>query len=77
MAQNTTTLRLVFKNQAGSNYTISLDEPVDTLTSAEIEQAMDLIIARNIISTSGGDLVVKQDIKIIDQIVNDLFDPVS
>jgi hypothetical protein len=75
MAETTQTLRLVFKNQAGSNYTISLDEPKDTLTGADIEAAMDTIIARNILTTSGGDLVAKYDIKIIDRTVSDLYDP--
>ena len=36
---------------------------------------MDLVIARNIFSSSGGDLVSKQDIRIIDSTTNDLYDP--
>ncbi len=75
MPETTRTLRMVFKNQAGSNYTISLDDPRSDLTAAEIEAVMDQIIASNILTTSGGDLVSKYDVKIIDRTVNDLYDP--
>lgn len=76
MAEVTKTLRMVFKNQAGTNYTLTLDDPREDVTGAEIEGIMDQIIAANVISTSGGDLVSKYDVKIIDRTVNDLYDPV-
>ncbi|HPU35882.1 MAG TPA: DUF2922 domain-containing protein [Bacillota bacterium] len=75
MATTTQTLRLVFKNQAGKNVTFSLDNPRDDVTATEIEAAMDLVIARNIFTSAGGDLVSKQDIRIIDSTTNDLYDP--
>lgn len=75
MATNTKTLRLVFRNQEGKNVTISLGNPRSDVTSAEIEAAMDLVIARNIFTSSGGDLVSKQDIRLIDSTTNDLYDP--
>jgi len=74
-AVTTQTLRMVFKNENGSNFTISLDNPRDNVTPAEIEAAMDTIIAKNVFLTGGGALVARQDIKIIDQTVNDLYDP--
>ncbi|NPV73545.1 MAG: DUF2922 domain-containing protein [Pelotomaculum sp.] len=66
---------MVFRNQAGRNVTITLENPRDNLTAAEIEAAMDLIIARNIFTSSGGDLVAKQDIRLIDTTTNDLYEP--
>ncbi|RJQ31399.1 MAG: DUF2922 domain-containing protein [Peptococcaceae bacterium] len=75
MATTTQTLRLVFRNQTGGNVTITLDNPKDTLTAAEIEAAMDLVVARNVFSSIGGDLVAKQDIRIIDTTTNDLYNP--
>lgn len=69
------TLRLVFRNEAGKNVTISLDNPKDDLTAAQIEAAMDLVVARNIFTSSGGDLVTKQDVRIIDTTTSDLYDP--
>ena len=75
MAETTKSLRLVFKNQAGSNFTLTLDDPRDNVTGAEIEAVMERIIAANVIATSGGDLVSKYDVKIIGQTVDDLYDP--
>lgn len=75
MAVTTQTLRMVFKNENGSNFTINLDNPRDNVTPAEIETAMDTIIAKNVFLTPGGALVAKQDIKIIDRTVNDLYEP--
>lgn len=75
MATTTKTLRMAFSSQAGRSVTITLDNPRNDLTAAEIEAAMDLVIARNIFTSSGGDLVSKQDIKIIDSTTNDLYDP--
>jgi hypothetical protein len=66
---------MVFSSQAGRNVTITLDNPRTDLAAAEIEAAMDLVIARNIFTSSGGDLVSKQDIKIVDSTTNDLYDP--
>lgn len=75
MTTNSTTLRMVFRNEEDKNVTITLDNPRPDVTGAEIEAAMDLVIARNIITSSGGDLVAKQDIRIIDSTTNDLYDP--
>ena len=75
MVTNSSTLRMVFRNAEDKNVTITLDNPRPDVTGAEIEAAMDLVIARNIITSSGGDLVAKQDIRIIDSTTNDLYDP--
>lgn len=77
MAASTKLLRMVFRNQSGGNVTINLNDPRADLTTAEIETAMDLIIARNVFTSSGGDLVSKQDIRVIDTTTNDLYDPPS
>ncbi|MCL6558918.1 MAG: DUF2922 domain-containing protein [Firmicutes bacterium] len=66
---------MIFKNQAGSNVTISLNNPRADVARAEIEAAMDMVIARNIFTSVGGDLVAKEDIRIIDTTTNDLYDP--
>ncbi|MEW6273880.1 MAG: DUF2922 domain-containing protein [Bacillota bacterium] len=74
-AVTTQTLRMVFRNEAGRNFTISLDNPRDNVTPAEIEAAMDQVIARNVFLSAGGALVAKQDVKIVDRTTNDLYDP--
>ncbi len=70
----TQTLQMTFVNQAGTRTTISLDNPKDTLTQAEVVAAMDQIITKNIFNTSGGDLVAKYSAQIIDRTVNVLYE---
>ncbi|MFA7468533.1 MAG: DUF2922 domain-containing protein [Desulfotomaculaceae bacterium] len=70
----TQTLQMRFVNQAGSRVSISLDNPKDDLTEAEVTAAMDQIIAKNVFITSGGDLVSKDSAQIIDRTVNVLYD---
>jgi len=69
----TQTLRMAFINEANRNVTISLDNPKDDLTAAQVQAAMDLIIARNIFTSSGGDLVSKLNARIIDTTTTELF----
>lgn len=69
----TQTLQMTFVNQAGTRTTISLDNPRDNLTEAEVVSAMDAIIAKNIFNTSGGDLVSKYSAQIVDRNVNVIY----
>ena len=69
----TQTLRMVFLNQGNNNVTLSLDNPRNNLTAAEVQAAMDTIIAKNIFTSSGGDLVSKVSAKIIDTTTTELF----
>ena len=66
-------LRMTFKNALGSSVSFTLPEPKAVLTSAQIEAVMDQIIAKNIFQSTGGALVSKRDIKIIDTTTNDLY----
>jgi len=70
----TQTLQMSFVNQLGTRTTISLDNPKDTLTQAEVTAAMDLIIAKNIFNSAGGDLVSKYSAEIIDTTTNVLYE---
>jgi len=70
----TQTLQMTFVNQVGTHTTISMDNPKDTLTQAEVVAAMDLIIAKNIFNSAGGDLVSKYAAQIIDRTVNVLYE---
>lgn len=51
------TLEMVFHNEAGKNSTISLADPKDGLTQAQVQAVMQDIITRNIFHTSNGNLV--------------------
>lgn len=50
-------LEMTFKNAADSKVNISVDNPREDLTEAEIKTAMDLIVAKNLFNTTGGDIV--------------------
>ena len=67
-------LRMTFNSTLGSAVSITLPEPKEDLTGVQIEAVMDQIIAKNIFLTTGGELVSKRDIKIIDTTTNDLYD---
>jgi putative Ca2+/H+ antiporter (TMEM165/GDT1 family) len=58
------TLVMTFLNEMGSKTSISISGVRDNLTEAEVSAAMDVIIAQNIFSTSGGDLKTKNSAQI-------------
>jgi hypothetical protein len=68
-------LRMSFATAGGTAFTITITEPKEDLTAAQVETVMDLIISKNMFTTSGGDLLRKRDIKVIQTITDDLFDP--
>lgn len=72
-AVTTQTLRMAFRTEGGSNFIITLDNPKDNLTPEQITGAMDTIIAKNVFLTPGGHLASKQDARIIDRTMNDVY----
>jgi len=62
-----------FKNQQGNTVSFSLDNPKANLSAAEVETVMDSIITKNLFQTAGGDLVSKQDIRLVDTTTTDLY----
>jgi len=50
------TLQMVFQNQLGKNISISIPEVREDVTEGEIKTLMNLIIAKNIFESTGGDL---------------------
>lgn len=68
-------IRLTFATVTGKTFSITLPNPRADLSKAEAEAVMDTIIAKNIFITTGGELVGKRDIRVIDTSTNDLFDP--
>jgi hypothetical protein len=69
----TQSLRMTFLSQGNRSVTLSLDNPRGDLTAAEVQAAMDLIIARNIFTSTGGDLVSKVSARVIDTTTTELF----
>lgn len=68
-------LRMTFTNATGGPVTYSVSNPLADLTAATVQTFMNLVIAKNIFNSTGGDLVAIKDIAIVDTTTQDLFDP--
>jgi hypothetical protein len=66
-------LDLQFLNEMGRTVTISLEQPVEPADEALINEAMDTILAQNVITSSGGLLVSKKSARIVDRTVQEIF----
>lgn len=65
-------LELIFKNQVGSNVTLSLDEPIEPVDPEKVSQTMDQIIEQDIFTSNGGDLVEKHQARIVERNVTEI-----
>lgn len=61
---NTKTLEMVFTTAGGKEVTVAVKDPKDGLTLAAVQTVMDTIIARNIFSSTSGDLVSAKEAQI-------------
>lgn len=66
------TLQMIFLNGENGRMTISIADPREDITEIEVENAMNDIIAANIISSNGGDLVEVIGARIVSRQVVDL-----
>lgn len=66
-------LRMVFRNADGKAVTITLNDPKDTLTQAQVSSAMDTIIAKNVFTSNGGDLVEKTYAEVVETTRNTIY----
>lgn len=56
-----------FLNEEGRKATIRLNTVKDAVTELEVQSAMDLILAKNIFSSKGGDLKTKDSAVIVNR----------
>lgn len=66
------TLELQFNNSDNKPFSISLSDPVEPVDPAAISAAMDTLLAQNIFTTSGGDLVSKKGARIVERNTSDI-----
>lgn len=66
------TLVMTFLNEMGARASITLPGIRDDITEAEVSAAMDVVIAKNIFATTGGDLKTKHAAQITERNVTDL-----
>ncbi|ASK62251.1 hypothetical protein CFK37_08795 [Virgibacillus phasianinus] len=65
-------LELKFENEEGKVVTYTLDKPVEPVDLVAVNNAMDEIIAQNVFTSSGGNLVAKQSARIVERNVSDI-----
>jgi len=68
-----TRLRMSFLNALNRTTSMSVDDPREDLTPAEVQAVMDDVIAKNIFNSSGGDLVSVKSAEVITTNVNELI----
>lgn len=66
------TLQLIFLNESGTRVTVSIPDPREDLLQAEVEVAMDEIIAADVIVSNGGGLVSKVAARVVSRETEDL-----
>ncbi|QGP92630.1 hypothetical protein MGLY_20170 [Neomoorella glycerini] len=66
-------LELIFQNAAGRRTTLAVQDPRDNLTEAEVRSVMELILARNIFTSPGGDLTAIVGARIVTRDVTDII----
>ena len=66
------TLLMTFLNEEGAKASVTLSGIRDDLTQEEVSAAMDVIIAKNVFQSSGGNLVAKYSAQITERTVTAL-----
>lgn len=67
------TLQMIFVNEAGSNVTMSLPDPIETLTEQNVSDLMALIISKNVFVSNGGLLVASAGARLVSREVEVIF----
>lgn len=65
-------LELIFENAEGKNVTYSLDQPVEPVDIEAVEAAMEEVIAQDVFSSNGGNIVAKKAARIVERTVEDI-----
>ncbi len=60
-------LKMVFETEGGKKHTISLNNPKDTLTRVQVEEAMSTVIEKDVIMTNSGGLIDIVEAYILDK----------
>lgn len=65
-------IELRFLNEEGRIVTLSVDNPNEPADPAVVNAAMDEILAQNVFSSSGGELVEKHSARIVERSVEEI-----
>ncbi|CEP97192.1 DUF2922 domain-containing protein [Paraclostridium sordellii] len=58
-------LLMTFTTKIGRKISISIDDPKDDITEAQIKECMDLIVSKNIFAPYGSEIESAQEAKIV------------
>jgi hypothetical protein len=64
------TLVMTFLNETGSKVNVSISGVRDDLSQADVSACMDIIISKNVIHSTGGDLKIKNAAQITTRTVD-------
>jgi len=65
-------IELRFRNYDDKLVRFQLDNPVDPIDPVAVNEAMDTIIAENVFTSGGGDLLKKESAQVVEQIVEEI-----
>lgn len=68
-------VRLSFSTVGGNTFSISIPNPREDMDQSEALAVMNTIVTSNIFLTPSGALTGVRDVKVIDTVTNDLYDP--
>lgn len=68
-------LRLTWRNQAGKTYSITINNPINNVTPTQIESFMNMVVTKNIVQSTGGDLIAPFDAHLVNTEDYDLYTP--
>lgn len=63
--EQTKRLIMTFKTTDDKKISLSVDDPREDVTEAEIKSAMDLVVAKNIFAPNGADIVSAVEAKVV------------
>lgn len=66
------TIELRFRNTDDKLVRFSLDNPVDPIDAVVVNEAMEAIIAENVFTSSGGDILKKESARVVEQLVEEI-----
>jgi len=69
---NNAKLEMEFLDSAGKKFKLTIDNPREDITGEEIKTVMDNIVARNVFSTTSGDIVSANGARLITTTVQDM-----
>lgn len=66
-------LRMVFKTEGDKLYSLVLTNPRDDLSQTEVEEAMDIILEKDVVLTNSGGLTDKVKAYMVDRTITTLL----